>query len=163
MDRRDQRAPGRSHHAVRHLSVPPRLEWTRQPGTGPDISILGTLTGRTVIEVGCGSGHNLAHLAAVRGAACTGIDRDPVQISRARNRYGHLSGLAFLLGDAAACLNSLPPASADVCLSIFGAFSFSPPGPLLEAAARALRPGGLLALTLRASDHHDTVVILARR
>jgi hypothetical protein len=33
----------------------------------------------------------------------------------------------------------------------------------LKGAARALRPGGLLAVTLRASDHHDTVVILTRR
>jgi hypothetical protein len=57
----------------------------------------------------------------------------------------------------------LSPASADACLSIFGAFSFSPPRPLLQATARALRPGGLLAITLRASDHHDTVTILTRR
>lgn len=44
------------------MSIPTRFEWTRQAGTGPDISVLGPLTGRTVIETGCGSGHNLAHL-----------------------------------------------------------------------------------------------------
>jgi hypothetical protein len=43
-------------------------------------------------------------------------------------------------GDAASILAATPAASADVCLSIFGAFSFSPPRPLLAAAAHALRP-----------------------
>jgi SAM-dependent methyltransferase len=140
-----------------------RLEWTRQPGTGPPPGILGDLAGKTVIELGCGSGHNLAVLAARHGATATGIDRDPVKVTRARHLYGHVPGLTVIHADAASYLRALPAASADACLSIFGAFSFSPPGPLLEAAARALRPGGLLAITLRATDHHDTVIILTRR
>jgi SAM-dependent methyltransferase len=144
-------------------SVRARLEWTRQPGTGPPPAILGNLTGKTVVELGCGSGHNLAVLACRHGATATGIDRDPARAARARQLYGHILGLQVICADAAAYLAALPPASTDACLSIFGAFSFSPPGPLLKAAAHALRPGGLLAVTLRASDHHDTVVILARR
>jgi hypothetical protein len=48
-------------------------------------------------------------------------------------------------------------------LSIFGAFSFGSPGPLLAAAAHALRPAGLLAITLHAGEHRDAVVILSRR
>jgi SAM-dependent methyltransferase len=140
-----------------------RLEWTRQPGTGPPPAILGNLTGKAVIELGCGSGHNLAVLARRHGATATGIDRDPAKVTRARELYGHIPGLQVIHADAARYLTDLPAATVDVCLSIFGALSFSPPGPLLEATARALRPGGLLAVTLRASDHHDTVVILTRR
>jgi SAM-dependent methyltransferase len=144
-------------------AVRPRLEWTRQPGTGPPPGILGNLTGKAVVELGCGSGHNLAVLAARYGATATGIDRDPAKVARARELYGNVPGLQVIQADAAGYLATLPPASLDACLSIFGALSFSPPGPLLQAAAQALRPGGLLAVTLRASDHHDTVVILARR
>jgi hypothetical protein len=48
-------------------------------------------------------------------------------------------------------------------MSIFGAFSFVDPLPLLSAAERVLRRGGLLAMTLRAGDHHDAVVVLRRR
>jgi len=144
-------------------SVPARLEWTRQPGTGPPPGILGDLAGCTVIELGCGTGHNLAVLAARHGAIATGIDCDPAKVARARELYGDIPGLRVILADAASYLAGLPPASADACLSIFGAFSFSPPRPLLKAAARALRPGGLLAITLRASDHHDTVTIFTRR
>jgi hypothetical protein len=52
-----------------------------------------------------------------------------------------------------------------VVLSIFGAFSFTDDArPALTGTARILRPGGLVAaLTLRAGDHHDTVVVLRRR
>jgi len=145
------------------VSAPTELEWTRQPGTGPGTSILGPLAGRTIIELGCGSGRDLAHLVGVRHAIGIGIDRDPAKISRARHQYGHLSNLAFVLGDAAAILISMPPSAADVCLSIFGAFSFSPSGPLLRAAAHALRPGGRLAITLRADDHHDHVIVFVRK
>jgi SAM-dependent methyltransferase len=145
------------------MSVPPRFEWTRQNGTGPDISVLGPLTGRTVIEMGCGSGHNLARLATFRGVMGCGIDRDPAKIFRARDLYGAVDGLTFILGDAAEALAAMRPASADVCLSIFGALSFSPPGPLLAAAARVLRPGGILAITLRADHHRDYVAVFTRK
>ena len=144
-------------------SVRARLEWTRQPGTGPPPAILGDLTGRTVAELGCGTGHNLAVLAARHRAHATGIDRDPAKVARARQLYGDIPGLRVIHADAASYLAGLPAASVDICLSIFGAFSFSPPRPLLQATARALRPGGLLAVTLRTSDHHDTVTILTRR
>jgi SAM-dependent methyltransferase len=140
-----------------------RLEWTRQPGTGPLPEILGDLAGRVVVELGCGSGHNLAVLATRHGAIATGIDHDPAKEAHTRELYGHVPGLQVIQADAASYLQALPAASVDACLSIFGAFSFSPPGPLLEAAAHALRPSGLLAITLRASDHLDAVVILARR
>lgn len=144
------------------MSVPDRFEWTRQPGIGPAPSVLGELRGRTVVEIGCGSGHNLAHLVARRNAHGIGIDHDPHKIERARGLYGHLPGIAFLLGDAADTLAGLPPSTVDLCVSIFGALSFSAPGPILAAAARALRPGGLLAVTLRADEDRDRVTILTK-
>lgn len=55
------------------------------------------------------------------------------------------------------------PTHIDICLSIFGAFSFTDPMSLLAAACRAIRPGGLLAMTLRADEHHDSVIVLSRR
>jgi SAM-dependent methyltransferase len=143
--------------------IPARLEWTRLRGTGPLISVLGPITGRTVIEMGCGTGHNLAHLAARHGSSGVGIDHDPVKIARARRLYGQISGLTFMLGDAATLMAAMSPASADMCVSIFGALSFTAPCPILSSAAHVLRPGGLLAITLRAGDHHDYVTILTRR
>jgi SAM-dependent methyltransferase len=140
-----------------------RLEWTRQPGTGPPPAILGDLAGKVVVELGCGSGHNLAVLAARHGAIATGIDCDPAKVARARALYGHLPGLQVIQADAAAYLAALPPGSADVCLSIFGALSFTTdPAALIAQAARVLRPGGRLGITMRASDDTDAVMILHR-
>jgi SAM-dependent methyltransferase len=153
--------PGRRRTAER-LTPPGRLELTRRSGTGPDASLLGDLTEAVVVELGCGSGHNLAHLAT-HGARCTGIDHDATRIHRARTYYGHLPGLRFLHGDAAEHLRGVPPGSVDVCLSIFGAFSFTDPRPLLTAVAHALRPGGQLLIALRADDRHDHVTVLTRR
>jgi len=116
-----------------------------------------------VVELDCGGGHNLAHVVARQGATGIGVDRDPAKIRRARAAYGRLPGIRFVLADAVDHLTAVAPASVDVCLSIFGAFSFTDPLPLLHATSRALRPGGLLALTLRIDDRHDRVVVLRRR
>jgi SAM-dependent methyltransferase len=145
------------------MNVADRFEWTRQPGIGPAPDLLGVLDGRTVVEIGCGSGHNLAHLVTHRRARGIGIDHDPGKIERAMKIYGHIPGIGFHLGEAADMLSALAPGSIDVCLSIFGALSFSDPGPILAAAARALRPAGLLAVTLRADDHRDQVIVLSRK
>ena len=117
-----------------------------------------------MVELGCGSGHNLACLVARHAVTGIGIDADPAKISRARARYGHLPAIQFTLAEACRYLATAAPGSADVVLSIFGAFSFTDDArPALTGTARILRPGGLLALTLRADDHHDTVVVLRRR
>lgn len=162
MGHSDHQAPDRSRLPSSRLTPPARFEWTRQPGIGPDICILGNLADATVIELGCGSGHNLAHLVARHRVTGIGIDADQVKISRARAGYGHLPGIRFILADAhhylAAALGS-----ADVVLSIFGVFSFTDARPVLAGTARILRPGALLAITLRADEHHDTVVVLRRR
>ncbi|WP_405086918.1 class I SAM-dependent methyltransferase [Microbispora sp. NBC_01389] len=118
-----------------------------------------------MVELGCGGGHNLAHLAVHHGADAVGIDHDPLKIQRARALYANVPGLAFVRADAIAYLRSLPPTSVDLCLSIFGVFSFlepAEPGPLLSATARILRPGGRLALTLRTTDTTDLVLIYTR-
>lgn len=163
MGHRHQPTSRRSLHSAQNVAAPTRFEWTRQPGIGPDLAILGELLGRTVIEVGCGGGHNLAHLVAYFGATGIGVDRDAEKIARARLAYNHLPSIRFILGDAVDHLASTKQASIDVCLSIFGVFSFADPTSLLTVASRAIRPGGVLAVALRADDQHDSVIVLRRR
>ena len=139
-----------------------RLEWTRQPGTGPPPGILGDLTGKTVVELGCGSGHNLAVLATHHSATATGIDHDPAKVARARQLYGNIPGLQVIHADAASTSPPCPPQqSMPACRS--SARLASPRRPATEGRRPRTTPGGLVAITIRASDHQDAVVILARR
>lgn len=163
MGYRDHPASDRSSQPAPRLTPPATFEWTRQPGIGPGVSILGELAGAAVAELGCGTGHNLACLVARHGAAGTGVDNDPAKISRAQAGYGHLPAIKFIHADAHRYLTAAGTGSADLVLSIFGAFSFADPLPLLNGTARILRPGGRLAITLRADDHYDTVVVFRRR
>ncbi|GAA1863901.1 class I SAM-dependent methyltransferase [Myceligenerans crystallogenes] len=145
------------------MSPPGRLELTRVPGVGPDAAILGALRGAVVLEIGCGSGHNLAHLVDRHGAVGIGIDHDPAKVERARSLYGHVPGLRFVLGDAVDELGRLGPDAADVVISIFGALSFTDDlRPLLAACGRVLRPEGRFLVTIRAGEHHDQVTLLRR-
>jgi SAM-dependent methyltransferase len=163
MDNRDHPPPCRSSAPTARLTAPACFEWTRRPGIGPGVALLLPLAGAKVVELGCGSGRNLAHLVAQCGSVGIGIDHDPAKIGRARGGYGHLPGMHFVLTDARTYLKATAPGSVDLVLSIFGAFSFTDPLPLLTDVARVLRPGGQLAITLRADDRHDTVVVLRRR
>lgn len=58
--------------------------------------LLGDLTGRTVVDVGCGGGRAVAELAE-RGARAIGVDLDPEMIAVARERW---PAGEFHVGDA---------------------------------------------------------------
>ncbi|SDH28140.1 hypothetical protein SAMN05421505_113133 [Sinosporangium album] len=88
MDLRDLPPPHRSRTPPASLTVRDRFEWTRAAGIGPPPTVFGDVEGRQVVELGCGSGHNLAHLTACHHAIAVGIDHDPIKVQRARTFYG---------------------------------------------------------------------------
>jgi len=111
-----------------------------------ELGILGApdaLTGRRVLELGCGAAAWSLGLAA-RGADVVGIDLSEVQLAHAcdaRRRAGR--ALPLVQGDA----ERLPfaDASFDVVFCDHGATSFARPERSVPEAARVLRAGGLLA------------------
>lgn len=121
MDHRHQPTSQRGPNPTPGITAPAHFEWTRQPGTGPDLAILGELRGKNVIEIGCGCGHNLAYLVTHHGITGIGIDHNAEKITRALHAYGHLPGINFIRADAVDHLTSTQQASIDICLSIFGA------------------------------------------
>lgn len=135
-----------------------RMFWGRWPETGPGAEILGDLTGKRVIELGCGPGHHLAHLVDHHDAIGLGVDAAPAQITRAKNKYGHVPGITFAHAEATELLCSATTATFDVVMSVFGALSFTDPEPLLHAICRRLTPAGLLAFSVRDDrlDEPDT-------
>ncbi|MFG3689554.1 class I SAM-dependent methyltransferase [Micromonospora sp. NPDC047740] len=124
--------------------TPGRVEWTQYPGHGPGTELFDDVSGLAVAELGCGNGDNLAPLA-VRGATCIGVDVAPLQITRARTRWGHLP-IRFQCADARVFLARARPL--DICFSIFGAVGLCPPEQLLPLISRHLRPGGRLLFSV---------------
>ncbi|MEU5426251.1 class I SAM-dependent methyltransferase [Streptomyces olivoreticuli] len=121
------------------------LNWTQHADHGPDESLLGEIQGRRVLELGCGTGCNLAHLATL-GAECAGVDIAPTQRQKAEARWGHLPGLTFHTAEVTEFL-ARHPGSFDVVLSIFGPVWFIDPEQLLPLVRDCLTPRGVFAFS----------------
>ena len=121
------------------------LNWTQYPDHGPDEFVLGELAGRRVLELGSGSGANLAHLATL-GALCTGVDLAPSRTQAAAEQWGHLPGLEFVTADAVDFLAEADE-TFDVVCSIFGAVWFADPAVLLPLIRRRMTIGGVFAFS----------------
>jgi SAM-dependent methyltransferase len=124
------------------------MAWTTRPGNGPGTEILGPDLGcRRLLELGCGPGHNAAHLAGRCGARVTGVDVVGLQVRRARSHYGRLNNLTFVAGHALHYLQASDE-SFDAIYSVFGAIGLVAPELLLPAIAQRLRSGCVLAFSV---------------
>ncbi|USX56447.1 class I SAM-dependent methyltransferase [Lentzea sp. HUAS12] len=121
------------------------LNWTQYPDHGPDETILGDVRSKRVLELGSGSGSNLAHLATL-GAHCTGVDIAPSRAAAAEQRWGRGPELEFVTQDAVTYLEKSRD-DFDIVISIFGATWFTDPEVLLPLIRERLTPGGLLAFS----------------
>lgn len=148
-----QRRPGR-------VEPPERMEWTQRPGIGPAAEILGAdLTGRRIVELGCGAGHNTAHLAAA-GAIVVGVDRSAGQIRRAKAHYDH-TGAEFVHGSATVYL-SRGTERLDAIVSVFGAIGTTGPTRVLAACSRRMARRGVLAFSVPHPRRTGTVPVSPR-
>jgi 2-polyprenyl-3-methyl-5-hydroxy-6-metoxy-1,4-benzoquinol methylase len=76
--------------------IPAAPWWTPWPDTGPGNDVLGDLTERRLVELGCGTGTNAAAFAS-HGAHVDAIDVSQNAIGTARSRWGHLPESAIRL------------------------------------------------------------------
>ncbi|MFJ4091450.1 class I SAM-dependent methyltransferase [Kitasatospora sp. NPDC089913] len=144
-------SPDLWHHYGRNRadtdrSVPDSFHSVWAQDGGPGVEVLGDITGLVVADLGAGAARHAAHLAARHAPArVDAIDASPAQHAMARDLYSHLAPrLRTVHADAVEHLDA-HPGSYDVLYSVFGSLDFTDPRRLLPAAARALRPGGLLA------------------
>lgn len=111
-----------------------------------ELGILGDLTDRRVLELGCGAA--AWSLALVRrGVDVVGLDLSEARLAHARTaRRGEDPALPLVQADA----ERLPfaDASFDVVFCDHGATSFTRPERSVREAARVLRAGGLLAFCM---------------
>jgi SAM-dependent methyltransferase len=108
------------------------------------LGLMGDLSGRRVLDVGCGDGA-LVCAAAWRGADATGLDPDPAMLAAARERAAR-AGLrtSFLEGR----MENLPfsDASLDVVVAVTVLCFVSDPAGAVREMARVLRPDGRLVI-----------------
>lgn len=102
------------------------------------------LSGKDVLEVGCGRGGGAAFVFETHGpSSMTGLDLAHKAIDRCRRRYGR-PGLEFVAGDA----ENLPfgDGAFDAVLSVESSHCYASPPRFWGEAHRVLRPGGRLLL-----------------
>jgi trans-aconitate 2-methyltransferase len=128
--------------ADRYDALPlPHVEWGRRLVS--DLPLHGD---ETVVDVGCGTGRDLELLLArlPRGRAW-GIDQSAAMVARARDRFHEEPRVEVLQGDLLADL-PLPPASADVVISVAALHWVDDHRSAWEALAGLMSPGGLLSI-----------------
>jgi SAM-dependent methyltransferase len=138
-------AGSKPRRAVNAMGDTTWLNWTQYADHGPDESVLGPVAGRRVLELGSGSGSNLAHLVTL-GATGQGVDVAPAREPVARKRWGGLPGIEFRTAEATEFLHETDE-TFDVVLSIFGAVWFVDPDILLPLIRSRMAPGGILAFS----------------
>ncbi|MFD3516187.1 class I SAM-dependent methyltransferase [Streptomyces sp. NPDC058657] len=122
------------------------FNWTQFPDHGPGAELLDVTSGDAVLDLGCGTGGNLAHLASL-GVRPVGVDLSETQLAAATDRWAE-AGLVLHRAEATVFLESVPERFAAI-YSVFGAAWFTDPAILLPAAQKALRPGGTFAFSHR--------------
>jgi len=111
------------------------------PVTEAILAAAGSLAGRSVLDVGCGSGTLLA-AAATAGASVTGVDISPAMVEAAARR---VPGADVLLEDAqTADLSGLDGVPFDAVVSRFGVMFFDDPVAAFANVRAASAPGARL-------------------
>ena len=116
------------------------IEWGTYGVPEAELNTLGDVSGKDVVELGCGTAYISAWLAK-RGARPVGVDITPAQLETARRMQAE-TGIDFPLVEADAADVPLPDASFDLAVSEYGASIWVDPEKWIPEAHRLLRPGG---------------------
>jgi SAM-dependent methyltransferase len=119
-----------------------------------ELHALPDVTGKDVVELGCGTAYFGAWLKKAGAARVVGVDPTPAQLETAR-RCNEKFGLGLEFVEAFGEDVPLPDASFDIVFSEYGASIWADPYKWIPEAARLLRPGGELVFL-----RNSTLVIL---
>lgn len=108
------------------------------------LELLEPVSGRRVLDVGCGDGRLAVRLARL-GAEVTGLDADPAMLAAAKARAAR-EGVQVTLVEGDALALPFPDASFDVVCTVTVMCFFADPQPIVDELARVVRPGGRVVL-----------------
>jgi len=112
-----------------------------------ELGLLGDVTGKRVIEIGCGGGQNSIALT-IRVATCVGIDPSPAQIAHARGLALENGVEVQFMEGMAEDLSAFPDGHFDIALSSHAFGYVTDLRRAYDEAWRVLRPGGLFVFCL---------------
>ena len=130
------------------------IDWGVWQVLESQLHALPDVTGKDVVELGCGTAYFGAWLKKAGAARVVGIDPTPAQLKTAR-RCNERFGLGLELIEAYAEDVPLPDASFDLAVSEYGASIWADPHRWIPEAARLLRPDGELVFL-----RNSTLVVL---
>jgi len=107
-----------------------------------ELNVLGDVSGKDMLELGCGAAEWSRALARL-GARPVALDLSGERVAQARAAL-EAEGLDFPLLQASALAVPYPDASFDFAISEYGACLWADPQRWVPEAARLLRPGGRL-------------------
>lgn len=128
----------------------PEISWGMCRAREDDVRALPDLSGKDIVELGCGTGYFGAWLKKRGAARVVGVDLTPAQLETARRLNAEL-GLGIEYVEANAEDTRLPAASFDLVVSEYGASIWCDPYKWIPEAARLLRSGGELVFLRNAT------------
>lgn len=129
--------------AARDAWAQNKVTWGQWHIPDSELRILPDLSGKDVVELGCGTAYFGAWLKKAGAARVVGVDVTPAQLETAR-RLNEEFGLGLEFLEENAEHTSLPDESFDFVFSEYGASIWCDPALWIAEAARLLRPGGEL-------------------
>ena len=119
------------------------IDWGVWAVPESEVHALPDVSGKDVVELGCGTAYFGAWLKRRGARRVVGVDPTPAQLETAR-RCMAKTGIELELVQAFGEDVPLPDASFDVAVSEYGASIWADPYKWIPEAARLLRPGGEL-------------------
>lgn len=130
------------------------LPWRRYLEVPTVLRLLGDLTGRSVLDLGSGSGWHCAKLVRLGAREVVGLEVSSGMVDYAGKHHSH-PRIEYLLGDIPAQLHGHFDTVISVCVFGYASTRDQLDG-LFRTAATALRPGGrFLAIGLHPDHHGD--------
>jgi ubiquinone/menaquinone biosynthesis C-methylase UbiE len=120
-------------------------ERTTQPFALQVLDRLGSINGLSIIDIAAGTG-GMALAAAERGANVTATDLSPAMVERSKERLRAFEQCHAQIEDLKAL--TVPDATFDIALSIFGVLAFATWEQGLAEMARVTRHDGQIALAM---------------